>query len=113
MIMRLGIQITNMMSWTGVAQLQHVLGACYHLIAALWPQGKMSSADAHPLPITVVGLFQAPGEPDNIHSDKYLQKKKIRNSLGKDLKIFFFLGLMQRLCTKGISHPNPSFYTIL
>lgn len=66
--MWLGIQITDMMSWTGVAQLQHVLRACYHLTAALGPEGKMSSADAHPLPIAVVGLFQAPGEPDNIHS---------------------------------------------
>lgn len=37
------------------------------------PQGKMSSADAHPSPITVVGLFQAPGKADNSHRKKYLQ----------------------------------------
>lgn len=39
------------------------------------------------LPIAVVGLLQAPGEPDNMHSNKYLQKKK--KKIGKDLKSHF------------------------
>lgn len=57
MIMWLGIEITDMMSWTGVAQLQLVLRAC----SMAW--GTMSSADAPPVPVSVVGLLQAPGEP--------------------------------------------------
>lgn len=85
MIMCLGIQITDTMSWAGVAQLQLVLRACYHLTPAPRPEGKMSSADAHPLPITVVGLLQAPGEPVIFTVINTCEE----NNFGEDLKSCF------------------------
>lgn len=72
----------------------------------------MSSADTHPLPITVVGLFQAPGEPDSIHSNEHLRK----NNFGKHLKSHFSrLNAMPR--HKGHFplfplHINSSLYTL-